>query len=160
MMSYENLSQLNNRKALAPTSVPVTIFKDSTDVLVRPLSFILNQSFEQGIFFEIQKVSPIHKKEDTLTVSNYRTISLLSVFRKIFKKAMHYRVCSFLCKCKLINTNHFAFRSNHLMEHALISYIETIKTFLDNDEVFIDFQKTFDTVKHEILLEKLNHYGI
>ena len=60
-------------------------------------------------------------------------------------------------KYKLINTNQFGFRSNHSTEHALTSLIETIKKSLDNDEIvcggFIDFN-------HQILLEKLNHYGI
>ena len=139
------VSQLNNRKALGPTSIPVTILKENIDVLVRPLTFILNQSFEQGIFPEILKivqVLSIHKKEDTVTVCNYCPISLLSVFSKIFEKAMYHRICSFLCKYKLINTNQFGFCSNHSTEHALISLIETIKKSLDHDEivcgVFID----------------------
>ena len=50
------------------------------------------------------------------------------------------------------------------MEHVLISLIETIKKYLDDGEivcgVFIDLQKAFDTVNHEILLEKLKYYGI
>ena len=50
------------------------------------------------------------------------------------------------------------------MEHALISLIETFKKYLDDGKivcgVFIDLQKAFDTVNHEILLEKLKHYGI
>ena len=50
------------------------------------------------------------------------------------------------------------------MEHALISLIETIKKYLDDGEivcgVFIDLQKAFDTVNHEILLEKFKDYGI
>ena len=58
---------------------------------------------------------------------------------------MYYSIYSFLCKYKLINTNQFGFRSNHSIEHALISLIETINKSLDNDEivcgVFIDLQK-------------------
>ena len=107
---------------------------------------------------------PIHKKEDTLTISNYRPISLLSVFRKILEKSIYNRIYSFLCKHKLINTTQFGFRSKHSTEHALISLIETIKKYLNDSEVvcgvFIDLQKAFDTVNHEILLEKLKHYGI
>ena len=77
---------------------------------------------------------------------------------------MYNRLYSFLCKHKLINIIQFGFQSKHSAEHALISLIETIKKYLDDGEivceVFIGLQKAFDTVNHEILLEKLKHYGI
>ena len=85
------LSQLNNQKAPGPTRVLVTIL-DSIDVLVRLLTFIMNQLFEQGIFPEILKivqVLSIDKKEDTVNVSKYHPISLSSVLSKIFEKAMY-----------------------------------------------------------------------
>ena len=164
---HKLISQLNKGKALGPLSIPVTILKDNVNILSTPLSFIINRSFEQGVFPESLKtaqVTPVHKKEDTLTISNYRPISLLSVFSKILEKSMYNRIYSFLCKHKLINTTQFGFRSKHSTEHALISLIETIKKYLDDGEivcgVFIDSQKAFDTVNHEILLEKLKHYGI
>ena len=91
------------------------------------MTLILNQSFEQGIFPEILKiaqVSLILKKEETVTVSNYLPIYLLSVFSKIFEKATYHRIYYFLCKYKLINTNQFGFRSNLSTEHAFISLID------------------------------------
>ena len=73
------------------------------------------------------------------------------------------RIYSFLCKHKLINTNQLGFQSKHSIEHALISLIETIKKYLDDGkalcQVFNDLQKAFDTVHHEMFLEKLKHYG-
>ena len=164
---HKLISQLNKGKALGPLSIPVTILKDNVNILSTPLSFIINRSFEQGVFPESLKtaqVTPVHKKEDTLTISNFRPISLLSVFSKILEKSMYNRIYSFLCKHKLINTTQFGFRSKHSTEHALISLIETIKKYLDDGEivcgVFIDLQKALGTVNHEILLEKLKHYGI
>ena len=73
---------------------------------------------------------------------------------------------SFLCKHKLVNTNQLDFPSKHsAAEYALISLKETIKKFLDDGEItcedFIDLQKAFDTVNHEILFAKFSlHYGI
>ena len=58
----------------------------------------------------------------------------------------------------------FGFRSGHSTDHALISLTETIKSSLDNKRfgcgIFIDLQKAFDTVNHDILLQKLEYYGI
>ena len=71
-MRSENLSQLNNQKAPGPTRVPVTILKDNIDILVRPLTLILNQSFEQGILPEILKI--VH----VLSIHKKRTLSLLA----------------------------------------------------------------------------------
>ena len=132
-----------------------------------PLSFIINRSFEEGVvseFLKTAQVTPVRKNEETLTISTYRPTSLLSVFSKILEKSMYNIIYSFLCKHKLINTTQFGFRSKHSAEHALIILIETVKKYLDDGEivygVFIDLQKVFDTVNHEILLENLKHYGI
>lgn len=107
----------------------VTIPKDNIDILERPLTFILYKLFKVGVYpkiLEFAQVSPIHKKEDTLTVSKYCPISL-SLFSNIFEKALYHKIYSFLCKHKLINTNQTGFCSNHSTEPGLISFIETIK---------------------------------
>ena len=161
------ISQLNKGKALGLLIIPVTILKDNVNILSTPLSFIINWSFEEGVFSEslkIVQVTPVHKTEDTLTISHYCPISLLSVFSKALEKSMYNIIYSFLCKHQLQNTTQFDFRSKHSTKHMLISLIETIKKYINNYEiaygVFIDLQKAFGTVNHEIFLENLKHYGI
>ena len=94
---------------------------------------------------------------------NYRPISLLPAFSKIFEKIIYSRMYQFLESNKLIYNRQFGFRANHSTNHALISMTESIKSFLDNGDfvagIFIDLEKAFDTVNHQILCRKLNHYG-
>ena len=62
------------------------------------------------------------------------------------------------------NSLQFGFQENHSIDHALVSLTEAIRNTLDNKRfgcgIFIDLQKAFDTVNHEILLSKLEHYGV
>ena len=131
------------------------------------LSQIINESFRIGIFtdkLKIATVIPIFKKGDASKNSNYRPISLLSVFSKIFEKIMHERLYNFLELHEILFQMQFGFRNGNSTDHALISLSERIKSTIDSKRVgcgiFIDLQKAFDTVNHNILLQKLDHYGI
>ncbi len=113
---------------------------------------------------KVAKIIPIFKKGDASKNSNYRPISLLSIFGKIFEKLMHKRLYNFLELHEILFQMQFGFRNGHSTDHALISLSEKIKSTLDSNRVgcgiFIDLQKAFDTVNHSILLQKLSHYGI
>ena len=160
------INQFQKGKSLGPNSIPIYILKYNSEILAEPLSKIINLSFEQGIFpdlCKLAKVIPVFKKGDYLECTNYRPISLLSIFSELFEKCVYSRVYSFLEKHKLLYGRQFGFRSGHSTSHALISLVEHIKMQLDSQNfacgIFVDLQKAFDTVDHKILLSKLYFYG-
>ena len=77
---------------------------------------------------------------------------------------MYNRLYTFLEKYELIYSFQFSFRQKHSTTHALIHLTELIRKQLDDGNyvcgIFIDFRKAFDTVDCDILLKKLEHYGI
>ena len=107
---------------------------------------------------KIAKVTPIYKKGSKLECSNYRPISLLSNLDKIIEKQMHKRLIKFLNDQEVLYKEQFGSQKNFFTAHAIITLIENVETTIDN--IFIDLQKAFDTIDHNILLHKFYHYGI
>ena len=110
------------------------------------------------------RVVPVFKEGDPTCPGNYRPISILSVFSKIFERIIQKRILSFLKKQGSVLGTQYGFRRGHSTFMAIMDMVENIHKAWENDEhcmgIFVDFKKAFDTVDFDILFAKLQHLGI
>ena len=102
--------------------------KLSSSILIPILVSLINASFSLGIFpddLKIAKFIPLFKKGDTLDINNYRPISLLSCFSKIFEKAIFTRLSNFLDKQSVLIPSQYGFYLNKSSTHAILDILST-----------------------------------
>ena len=132
--------------------------------LTKPLNKIFNKSIENATYpnpWKILRGLALLKKSIYLPL-NYHPISLLNCFGKVLEKLIHRQMTSFIEKHKIIYIYQYAFRKNSTTL-ALIDFIDRTRFYADQNEnvlgIFLDITNTFDSVKHDILFHKLEHYG-
>ena len=144
------------------------IILSDIDILAPVLAHLVNCSQNTGIFPEggkIARVVPVYKlKGDKHSFDNYRPVSLLSIVSKIIERLIYNKLFEFLVRYEILFESQYGFRSGHSTTHATLDFIKSIEDTIESGHyaigVFCDLSKAFDTLNHEILLEKLDHYGI
>ena len=126
------------------------------------ISDLVNLSLTNREFPNLCKIAkgiPLYKNGDPFDSSNYRPISLLSTFSKIFEKCVYKCVYSFIEKNYLSFKRQIGFTSGCSSDHTTVNLVESDKKYIDNNDyicnAFIDLQKAFDTVDHQILLQNV-----
>ena len=161
---YGIISSLDNGKA---SDISIRIIKKSIDILVPHLNEFYNAFIDLGIFPDILKIgqiSPIFKKGNPQSLQNYRPVTTLPCFGKIFEKVIYSRLYNYCTAKNIIYENQYGFRTHHSTSHAVNYSIDKIICNIENKNhvlgIFIDLSKAFDTISHDKLLYKLENYGI
>jgi hypothetical protein len=121
------INTLKYNKSCGDDGIGPRLVKENAVLLCAPRVYLFNLSLLNGIVpdeLKVAKVIPLYKKGDVCSMSNYRPISLLSVFNKLLEKIVYKRVYNFLDKNKVLYKYQFGFRKNHSTSLALLEVMD------------------------------------
>ena len=159
------IKRLDSKKATGVDAIPPKIVKAAAPVISRHIASMANEMQAKEAFptqLKSAQVTPIYKKDDPFTEKNYRPVSILPTLSKIYERLLSEQL-----------TEHFnsifhdflsAFRASYGCQTTLLRLVEDWKQALDNNmyvgAILMDLSKAFDCIPHDLLLAKLQAYGV
>ena len=161
------IDKLPSKTSSGVDGISTNLLKDIKYIISKPLTLIINQCLETGIFpskLKVAKVIPILKRGDETIFDNYRPISILPAISKVFERIIFNQIHNYFHVNDLYFCSQYGFRKEHSTELAVLELVDRITQHLDKGttpiNVYLDLSKAFDTLDHNILLHKLKYYGI
>ena len=158
---------LKSNVATGIDNLNAKLVKDSKNTILEYLTQIINLSFETSVFPDCMKtaiISPIFKEGNPDDITNYRPISILPIISKIFERAAANQIVDFLEKNNLLNKNQHAYRKSHSTETCLFELMSDLYKNLDQKLYVavakLDLSKAFDSISHDLLLQKMQSLGM
>lgn len=159
------IRKLKPTKSKGTDGIPNFIIKGCADILIPVLAHIFNLSLTTGIYPSKWKeavITPVFKSGKKNDIKNYRPISILNNFSKLFEIIIHKHI-SFYINNKINSSQHGFIKSKSTTTN-LISYLNVIVPVIESqgqtDSIYFDFSKAFDLVPHNILLTKMGNFGL
>ena len=160
------MKSLKTKKSFGTDGITSEVLKIGANILVVPVTYLINYSIVTGKFpndWKTSKVIPLHKKGDKKLLKNYRPVALLSVSGIILEKIVANQIEKFFEDNFLLGSFQYGFRRNRSTISELLNLFDTLlEAKEDRKEILVllyDLSCAFDSVQHNILLEKLQIYG-
>ena len=161
------ISRMSPKKSVDVNGISISLINQVKLEILKPYCHIINISFKKGVMPSLTKVSRtiiIHKGGATHLLDCYRGVSLINSFGKIHEKVVYNKLLNFLDTSDYFAARQFGFRAGRSTFHAILDLTNRLTKVLASGKVamaiLLDVKKCFDVLDRNVLLSKLEHYGI